>query len=367
MPQTWQIGAGESGRFYSDLFFAHDVMFMGPGRFGAYSRDTYQGLDYHNRSILNSLRRFYEEVQPGDRVVVRQGHRVVGLGIVHEEGYGWQPAFDDVHGWDLQHAQRVIWQPQLSEDLVEMQREQALFSHMKQIPTFTRLNHQPTLETLAPLFEAVMQREPCSLPDPLPPALSLEEFGQALFARGLANDAVDKVLDSIRRQRRLLAWYDGHGDASDRPTEHEIVAHMVLPLMLALGWSEQLLGIEWKRIDLAAFWATPTTPKHCVLVCEAKSPRHGLQNDLDQARRYVNDLDLVQCGKIVLTQGDRLYLYERPVGGQFAQTATGYINFRSLRIRHLVPARTSAVDTLMALTPAGITRPIASQPSSLHS
>ena len=28
----------------------------------------------------------------------------------------------------------------------------------------------------------------------------------------------------------------------------------MLPLLLALGWSEQLLAVEWKKIDLAAFW-----------------------------------------------------------------------------------------------------------------
>src|SRR5256885_6463148 len=43
---------------------------------------------------------------------------------------------------------------------------------------------------------------------------------------------------------RLLSWYAQFGGDSGRPTEHEVVAHMVLPLLLALGWSEQLVAVE---------------------------------------------------------------------------------------------------------------------------
>ena len=48
--------------------------------------------------------------------------------------------------------------------------------------------------------------------------------------------------------------------------------------MKALGWSEQLLAVEWNKIDLAVFQATPRTPDKCALLCEAKSLGHGLQN-----------------------------------------------------------------------------------------
>ena len=58
------------------------------------------------------------------------------------------------------------------------------------------------------------------------------------------------------------------------------MAHIILPLLLALGWSEQLLAVEWQKIDLAAFGSTPTTAKTCVLVCEAEGLGHGLQDVL---------------------------------------------------------------------------------------
>lgn len=39
--QVWQIACGEKGRRYQRLFLDHDVMFLGPGRFGPYSLSLY--------------------------------------------------------------------------------------------------------------------------------------------------------------------------------------------------------------------------------------------------------------------------------------------------------------------------------------
>ena len=130
---------------------------------------------------------------------------------------------------------------------------------------------------------------------------------------------------------------------------------MTVPLLLALGWSEQLLAVEWKNIDLAAFSHTPTDTESCILVCEAKGRGHGLQNTLKQALKYANALP--HARKIVLTEGSRLYVYER-VEGQWNAHPTGYLNIEKIRLAHLVPAGTNAIDTIMALSPAGANRPI---------
>lgn len=355
---TWQIAAGSAGRFYGNLFLEHDAMFLGPGRFGPYERARYRESGWGVKTAMDALERFYREVRPGDLVVAREGLRVVGLGVVADEPPAWLEAFDDVHGWDLQHARRVAWQPHLAPALAELQRNAPLFAHMKQIPTFTRLNHGPTLEALRPLVGEVAARELCPLPDAPPAPLGLEELGQALFGRGLSNDAVDHFLRAVTRARRMLGWYDTHGPASGRPTEHEVVAHLVLPMLLALGWSEQLLAVEWRKIDLAAFWATPTRPENCALVCEAKGAGHGLQGVRNQAFRYVREHGLAGCGKVLLSEGGRFLLYERS-GEAWSERPAGYLNLAKIRTAHVLPAGTNAVDTIMALTPAGVHRLVA--------
>jgi hypothetical protein len=213
------------------------------------------------------------------------------------------------------------------------------------------------LERIEPLVAQIEERPRAEMPPSPPVPLSLEELGQQLFAKGIANDAVDRVVSAIQRQRRLLKWYAEQGDASMRPKEHEVVAHMILPLLLALGWSEQLLAIEWNKIDLAAFCETPTTSDTCVLVCEAKEMRHGLQDVLDQAVRYVETLKLKRCQRVLLTQGARFYLYDRPAKGWSCPLLpSGYINLEKIRTDHVYPPKTNAVDTIVALSPLGTVR-----------
>lgn len=107
----------------------------------------------------------------------------------------------------------------------------------------------------------------------VPRVLDFEELGKELFAHGLSNGVVDKVILALKHLGNLASWYYKSGKAVGRPTEHEVVAHMIVPLLLALGWSEQLLAIEWKRTDLATFDRTPTNDSSCVMICEEKVRR----------------------------------------------------------------------------------------------
>lgn len=360
IPQVWQMAAGAAGRFYSDIFLKHDVMFLGPGYPGPYDAETYRRVVDDGEAgsgIVGNIASFHDNVQPGEIVLMREGHCVKAIGVVADTNYEWNETFDDVYGWDLQHTRRVIWQEQLTKDLELIQVNGPLFGNRKQIPTFTRVNDESVLTPLRLLFSSFKTRPVKSLPDPLPAPMTLDELGQQLFARGVANDAVVKVIAAIERQRRLLGWYQKFGWDSARPTEHEVVAHTVLPLLLALGWSEQLLAVEWKKIDLAAFWGTPTTEKNCVLVCEAKTRNHGLQDVRQQAFDYVNELKLSVCQKVLLTDGGRFYLYERESSkANWSAQAVGYLNVEKIRTNHIASPGTNAIDTIVALTPAAACR-----------
>jgi hypothetical protein len=355
---VWQIGCGESGRRYHDLFLRHDVMFCGPGDDGAYDPAVYRQAVKDGRvrkSQASRVRAFARQVRPGDVVLLRSGHRVITLGVVADPGYAFEPAFDDVYGWNLSHAHRVVWQEQFVEELAEIQRDtKGIFGIRKQVPTFTAVSDDAILAPIQHLIPRCAVRLLKELPPKPPAPLSPDEFGEALFARGMASDAVLRVKAAVEKQRRLLHWYRSSA-APGRPTEHEVVAHVILPLMLALGWSEQLLAVEWQKIDLAVFWGTPTDGPHCELICEAKGFGHGLQNVLRQAIDYTDKLGLSNCRKILLADGGRFYLYRRGETG-WGEQPWGYMNVAKLRVDHLCPKGTSAVDTLMALTPAHLGR-----------
>jgi hypothetical protein len=355
MTNVWQIAAGEPRRYYDHLFIEHDVMFMGPGRHGCYgdNRAKYG-------QVRNGLRRFVEHVHEGDVVLLRLGQVAKAIGLAAGDDYAWCDTFDDVFGWDLQHTRRVIWQEDLKDELNRVQPEEGFF-RSKQSATFSAVNNPKVLEQIEPLLSRCRERPLQALPDKPPPPLAPADLGRELFARGLANEAVDKTLAAIERQRRLWLWYDEHGRATGRPTEHEVVAHMVVPLLLALGWSEQLLAVEWKRIDLAGFSGTPTDESNCVLACEAKVMGHGLQDVLPQPEQYVQERKLTGCQKVLLTDGARFYLYERD-GRKWSDTAKGYLNVNLIRTSHLAPPDTNAVATIVALTPAGVVRRLSNRP-----
>lgn len=361
MTQVWQIAAGEPTRDYTDLFLKHDVMFMGPGRFGNYDVNAYELLK--KKSLLSKgfaaqMRQFCTEVEAGDIILLRFGSKAKAIGIVHQSGYFWTDTFDDVYGWDLQHAHRVMWQHHLADELSRIQKEKDIFYYRG--GSFNKV-HKRVRERIKQLFPQFKSRALKSLPPSLPEPLTMEQLGEGLFSRGLPNKSVESVLLAIGRQRRLAKWYEEHGEKSKRPKEHEVVAHMILPFLLALGWSEQLLAVEWHKIDLAAFSGTPTTKENCCLVCEAKPLRHGLQNTFAQATGYVEKLKLSRCKKVLLTDGIRLYLYQRLANNEWNEVPFGYLNVKLIRTNHIAPANTNAVDTIMALTPAGIDRDIRKQ------
>lgn len=361
MTQVWQIAAGIRGRDYTDLFLNHDVMFMGPGNPGQYDKQRYNSCvkkGLVGKGIAAQINQFCTKVESDDIVLLRFCHRVVAIGKVSKEGYKWNDVFDDVFGWDLQHTRRVIWQNHLTAKIQEIQENGELFGERKQQPTITAVKDRRVLGKIEPLFEHFQNRPLKMLPDKLPDPLTLDELGTELFSKGLPNEAVDRLIVAIQRQRRLVKWYDKYGKSLKRPTEHEVVAHMILPFLLALGWSEQLLAVEWHWIDLAAFSSTPTTKDNLCMLCEAKWYGHGLQDILGQATRYVDKRKLDNCKRILLTDGARLYLYQRREGTGWDGNPVGYLNVNLIRTQHIIPAGTNGIDTIMALTPAGVTREV---------
>jgi hypothetical protein len=356
MPRVWQIACGESGRKYSDLFVRHDVMFCGPGELGRFDEAVYGAALASGRLTIGEftrIKKFATEVQPGDTVLLRSGYSIEAVGMVLD-GYQHVPAFDDVFGWNLIHVRRVAWQHVFGAELAALQAEQPLFTGRKQIPTFTGVTDRSILEPIASLLTRCQSRTLADLPSELPVPLKPDELADALFHRGLGFDAVDRFRVALDKQRRLIEWYESTAGAEGRPTEHEVVAHIILPMLLALGWSEQLLAVEWNKIDLAIFNETPTDREHCRLVCEAKGMGHGLQNVFAQAVRYTETLRLTTCSKILLADGGRFYLYRRSPAGLWDDQPSGYLNVLKIRENHLLPAGTNAVDTIMALTPMRI-------------
>ena len=134
------------------------------------------------------------------------------------------------------------------------------------MPTFTTVNDDRVIAPIRHLIDQCEDRDLADLPASPTDPLSMDELEQALFQKGLAYDAAYRVREAIETLRRPLDWYRSSGLAPDRPAEHEVVAHIILPLLLALGWSEQLLAIEWLKLDIVVFWRTLHDEHHSKLM-----------------------------------------------------------------------------------------------------
>lgn len=352
--RIWQIACGEPDRDYRDVFLRHDVMLIGPGWPGPFDEKTYRKAlkdEDVSRSHFSQIRSFKEKPMPGDLVLLRIGHDVIRIGAIPESGegsYAWSEAFDDILGWSLEHYRRVIWGTPRS--AAPLMTRRPLFSNYRQQPTFTGVHEHRITRLAKHLARRVPRRKLKRLP-PETKVMSLEDFGVRLFQDGLANESIERAIDAIERARRLGSWYEERHLSGREPSEHEIIAHTTVPLMLALGWSEQLLAVEWEHIDLAFFDRTPTNAQHCVMICEAKRPHKPLESALEQARDYVREKRLTHCRKILLTTGTRLLTYRRRAN---EWQLDGYANLMKLRMNHVIPRGVSASATLMNLVPARV-------------
>ena len=285
MPNLWQIAAGDYGRRYHDLFIKHDVMFLGPGYTGNFAdnetayQEAYES-NHIRKSELDRVKRFYHQVNKGDFVVARAGHEAVALGVVADDQTEWDERFDDVYGWEVQHRRRVCWQD-FSSELNRIQASSKLFSNQIQVKTFTKWD-QSRIEHL---FDRSVERELKPLPSLPSNVLDPAELSGLLYERGIAFDLAEKFGTTLVKINQLIKFYQSKQNEGGRPSEHEVVPYLIIPLLQGLGWSQQLIGVEWQKIDAAIFRRTPTKHANCCLVVEAKGMWDGLQNAREQAIR----------------------------------------------------------------------------------
>jgi len=301
-PSIWQLAGGPSTRSYADVFLKYGVGLIGPGDAGPWkperNDDEFDG---------GFVRRFASEMQIGDVVLFRTGiTTIAAVGLIASD-YMYFNQFDDVNGWDLQHARRIRWCRLPQEYAFGGQvfganptRCSRIWSEEVKDYAGRFLNSPPTHWQEAPLPE-------------LPP----EEPGL---------EEVPVPLKGILAQAQDLAnlFWDRQ-NFGDHPTEDELVAHFVVPFLQALGWPPELIAVKWRYIDVAVFAALPRTPENCKFVIEAKRLGAGVEGALEQAKGYVESLGVPR--DVVVTDGIRYRMYSCNAG--FAPVA--YANLIRLK------------------------------------
>lgn len=281
---VWQISGGPAMRAYAETFLRYGVALIGPGDAGSWNAgrddEEFEG---------SFVRRFASEVKAGDVLLLRTGiAAVAAIGLVVSD-YLYANAFDDVNGWDLQHARRVRW--------CRLPAEHAFGSAVfgANPPRCSRVWNEEVVDFAERFIKSPplhWQEAPLpDLPAEKPPLKEVPETLTAIVAQ--AADLVPLLQDS-----------EAFGD---HPSEDELIVHFVVPFLRALGWPPERIAVQWRRIDVAVFRELPRTPESCCLVIEAKRLGAGVEGALDQAKGYVEALGLPR--DVVVTDGIRYRMY----------------------------------------------------------
>jgi hypothetical protein len=281
---VWQVSAGPASRSYAEVLLKHGVALVGPGDAGAWTPDR-------DDSAFDGsfVRRFASELAVGDVVLLRMGlATIAAIGLV-TGGYQYINAFDDVNGWDLQHARRVRW-CRLAEPHTFVSS-----AFGANPPRCSRVWSQDVIDFAERFINSPPTHwQTASLPELPAEEPPLDEVPDVL--RGIVAQAADLV----------PLFQDGQA-FGEPPSEDELIAHFIVPFLRALGWPPERIAVKWRYIDVAVFQALPRTPENCHLVIEAKRLGAGVEGALEQAKGYVEALGIPR--DVIVTDGIRYRMY----------------------------------------------------------
>ncbi len=280
MPRVWQIAGGPSGRSYAAVFLRHGVGLIGPGDPGAWT----EGRPDEDFDGSSSVRRFATRAQPGDLVLLRAGNSVVkAVGLIASD-YQYLPQFDDVNGWDLQHARRIRWCPLPQEH----DFGQAVFGAKPR--RFGKVDRAEVVD----FARRFVNSPPTDWQTAALPTLPPEEE--------MLDDIPERLRDLVG-----LAYDFSQQPFGERVSEDEMIVHLIAPLLRALGWLPEQIAVKWRYVDVALFLHLPRKPENCRLIVEAKYPGLGAEGALGQAKRYARALNIRR--DILVSDGFRYRLY----------------------------------------------------------
>lgn len=311
----WQIGSGEGARDYADRFLNHGIAFVGER--------------YAPRM---------KQVEVGDAVVLKKGRRILAVGRVVERdgkhvGVGDKEWLRDFDGWDLPAYCYVRWHVPSEPQNVQGLSQDAI--SRIQIPELQEIAND--LLRLPP--RETVQAEPRPTRE-----VKDSEILDFLIQEGLSPAVAEDLAGAIRRVRLLANYYYQQWPYWRDIREYEARTFLIVPILLALGWSEQQIKIELgtvgaKRIDIACFRrayqrdeAGEANNEDCALIIESKDFSSGLDYAHDQAIAYAQNFP--SCRSVLVSNGYCYKAYERDDTYRFSQEPSAYLNLLRPRDRY---------------------------------
>lgn len=284
----WQVSSGSSQRSYSNVFLEFGVF--------AVNRDWKGTGGYHN---------YLRNAKKGDVFVLKKGISVIhAVGIVQDDELREAPYYFNFDGWELSYFKNVEWfipiEPLyvkgigLSEGTIQRTHKREIHELANNaISTWQKFDKHRNILT------DIIQIED-------------DDIIKSLINEGL-KISQSEILASTFNQVRRLAKYYLDNFAWHEVNEDQVRSFLVIPFLLALGWSEQQLFLEYKiekkKADIVCFdKPCHRKEKKAQILIEVKKLSEGLTNAIDQAFNYARKLGDVKT--ICVTNGFCYQIYD---------------------------------------------------------
>jgi hypothetical protein len=324
----WAISAGDEGRDYSKKFLEFGMAFVGG--------------DKQIEKI--------QQVKEGDIIALKGGKsKILAVGtVISKDGKccgkddkKWLRDFD---GWDLSGYCYVDWlelKPQKKVTGLTMGTIYEIPEANKNVVDVINDAIQGNIHTESPK----RNEEPTN--DDIK-KVSDEEIIASLIKKGLPSSSAYALTSTLKRIKWIAQYYF-HSCYWDDIREHETRTFLVIPLLLALGWSEQQIKIELPvqktettsmgKIDIACFkkpyhpFGQPSNNEDCVLIIETKGYKSGLDYVRSQATGYATKFK--SCNAVISTNGYCYKVFQRTEGREsFEEKPFSYMNLITMNKKY---------------------------------
>ncbi len=328
----WQVAAGDEGRNYSDLFFEYGIMCVG----GENQIKTLMKVEEGDTVIL---KRGKSEILGAGKIIKRDG-------VIHSKDEKWLGDFD---GWDLRSYTNVEWHR--PEKPIPIHSGLAIGTIMK----LWNIDIQKIAHTITTNYPKLEPKPKPNQDDVY--TLKDDEIVEFLISEGFRPGDAEELTNTFNRIRLLANFYYNKCNWY-KIREHETRTFLIMPLLFALGWSEQKLkiehGIKGGRIDIAAF-SKPflgdqdDENKSCKLIIESKAFSVGLDYATKQAVAYAKAFP--NCKKIIVSNGFCYKAFLKK-GDTFSTTPFAYMNLLKPTNKHpLYPNSKGTLELFKLLLP----------------
>jgi len=335
----WQIGTGDGTRSYLDIFLKYGVALVGPGDAGR-EGESKTNLFYKLNPDIRNWGAVLKKVKLNEWIIARKGvQKILAIGQVEKE-IDHSNLFSDVEGWNLQHYVKVKWYvPNTPERKIQFN------SNVLSQSTLSRCYGQDVYDQIYKTDFYLSPREFEVEKLVVPKQIDHSDVMKMLIDEGLRIQDAENISSTIQRIIRLAQWYR----QNDKETlEHEIIAFLVLPLLIALGWSEQKIKLEYQNIDIALFKEVfkgnyKATPE---FILEAKTFDNGLAFTDHQIKNYAEKYP--DCKNFVATNGFRYKVFFKDKNKMIQK---GYFNLLRLNERNVlydIPSTT--IDSIFLIS-----------------